>query len=62
MISLSKHYDDPKKLLKDIDEGFFISGLKEFITNQSNDLFPVYCISDYQIVDAVLIQIERKNI
>ena len=41
MISLSKHYDDPKKLLKDIDEGFFISRLKNIIINQSNDLFPV---------------------
>ena len=41
MISLNKHYDDPKKLLKDIDEGFFISRLKNIIINQSNDLFPV---------------------
>ena len=41
MISLSKHYDDPKKLLKDIDDGLFISRLKNNIINQSNDLFPV---------------------
>ena len=41
MISLSKHYDDPKKLLKDIDDGLFKSRLKNIIINQNNDLFSV---------------------
>ena len=41
MISLRKHYNDPKKLLKDIDEGLFTLRLKNSIINQNNGLFSV---------------------